>query len=70
MLSLPPNVGVPSRSVLAPPSCLRGGRVEWRGVVCVVMSRLRIGCGTLRHPVPSRVILVSLSFACCRVCCG
>ena len=45
------RVGVPLTFVLAPLSCLLGGRVEWREW-CVVMPRVWIGSGISCCPAP------------------
>nr|DAE80136.1 MAG TPA: hypothetical protein [Caudoviricetes sp.] len=35
-----------------PPSCLRGGRVEWRGAVCAVVPRVVLGPASCIVPLP------------------
>lgn len=56
LLASPLNVGAPVCVLAPPPSRLLGGRVEWRGVVCAVMPRLRIGSGTLCCSTLSRIV--------------
>ena len=52
-----------------PPFRLRGGPVEWRGVVGCVLPRVRIGV-SLSHCSSFSYRSRSSSVLCCRVCCG
>lgn len=53
--------GDPPVCVLVSPSCLRGGRVEWREWCVLWCPRVRIGSGILRHPA-SLCIIPPLSY--------